>query len=49
MAARVASRTVTGDLAVAASEPRSSLWRETGRRFAERSWAVVWTGVSEYS
>jgi peptide/nickel transport system permease protein len=45
MAARVASRTVTGDLAVAASEPRSSLWRETGRRFRRHRLAVVGTVV----
>jgi peptide/nickel transport system permease protein len=45
MAARVASRPVTGDLAVAASEPRSSLWRETGRRFLRHRLAVVGTVV----
>jgi peptide/nickel transport system permease protein len=45
MAARVASGTVTGDLAVAASEPRSSLWRETGRRFRRHRLAVVGTVV----
>src|SRR5206468_7874523 len=45
MAARIASRTVTGDLAVAASEPRSSLWRETGRRFRRHRLAVVGTVV----
>ena len=45
MAARVASRTVTGDLAVAAAEPRSSLWRETGRRFRRHRLAVVGTVV----
>jgi peptide/nickel transport system permease protein len=45
MAARVASRPVTGDLAVAASEPRSSLWRETGRRFRRHRLAVVGTVV----
>ena len=45
MAARVASRTVTGDLAVAASEPHSSLWRETGRRFRCHRLAVVGTVV----
>ena len=41
MAARVASRSVPGGLAVAASEPRSSLWRETGRRFVRHRLAVV--------
>jgi peptide/nickel transport system permease protein len=41
MAARVASGTVAGGLAVAASEPRSSLWRETGRRFLRHRLAVV--------
>jgi peptide/nickel transport system permease protein len=41
MAAQVASRTVPGGLAVAASGPRSSLWRETGRRFLRHRLAVV--------
>ncbi|HZN49205.1 MAG TPA: ABC transporter permease [Methylomirabilota bacterium] len=41
MAARVTSRSVPGGLAVAASEPRSSLWRETGRRFVRHRLAVV--------
>lgn len=41
MAARVASPSVPGGLAVAASEPRSSLWRETGRRFVRHRLAVV--------
>lgn len=41
MAARVASRSVPGGLAAAASEPRSSLWRETGRRFVRHRLAVV--------
>jgi peptide/nickel transport system permease protein len=41
MAARVASRSVPGGLAVAASGPRSSLWRETGRRFVRHRLAVV--------
>jgi len=45
MAARVASRTVRGDLAVAVSEPRSSLWRETGRRFRRHRLAVIGTVV----
>jgi len=45
MAARVASRTVRGDLAVAASEPSSSLWRETGRRFRRHRLAVIGTIV----
>jgi peptide/nickel transport system permease protein len=45
MAARVASRTVPGGLAVTASEPRSSLWRETGRRFVRHRLAVVGTVV----
>jgi peptide/nickel transport system permease protein len=45
MAARVASRTVPGGLAVAASGPRSSLWRETGRRFLRHRLAVVGTVV----
>jgi len=41
MAARVASRSVSGGLAAAASGPRSSLWRETGRRFVRHRLAVV--------
>ena len=41
MAARVASRSVPGGLAAAASGPRSSLWRETGRRFVRHRLAVV--------
>jgi peptide/nickel transport system permease protein len=41
MAARVASRPVPGGLAVGVSEPRSSLWRETGRRFLRHRLAVV--------
>jgi peptide/nickel transport system permease protein len=45
MTARVASRTVIGDRAVAASEPRSSLWRETGRRFRRHRLAVIGTVV----
>jgi len=45
MAARVASRTVRGDLAVAACEPHSSLWRETGRRFRRHRLAVIGTVV----
>ena len=45
MAARVASRTVPGGLAVPASGPRSSLWRETGRRFLRHRLAVVGTVV----
>jgi peptide/nickel transport system permease protein len=45
MAARVASRPAPGGLAVAASEPRSSLWRETGRRFLRHRLAVVGTVV----
>jgi peptide/nickel transport system permease protein len=40
MAARVAS-TVAGKLAVAAGEPRTSLWRETGRRFRRHRLAMV--------
>jgi peptide/nickel transport system permease protein len=45
MAARVASRTVPGSLAVAGSEARSSLWRETRRRFLRHRLAVVGTVV----
>jgi peptide/nickel transport system permease protein len=45
MAARVASRPVPGGLAVAASEPGSSLWRETRRRFLRHRLAVVGTVV----
>jgi len=41
MAARVASRSVPGGLAAAGSGPRSSLWRETGRRFVRHRLAVV--------
>ena len=41
MAARVASRSVPGGLAAADSGPRSSLWRETGRRFVRHRLAVV--------
>jgi peptide/nickel transport system permease protein len=41
MAARVASETVARKLAVAAAEPRTSLWRETGRRFRRHRLAMV--------
>ena len=41
MAARVASHSVPGGLAAADSGPRSSLWRETGRRFVRHRLAVV--------
>ncbi len=41
MVARVASETVARKLAVAAAEPRTSLWRETGRRFRRHRLAMV--------
>jgi peptide/nickel transport system permease protein len=41
MAARVASETVARKLAVVAGEPRTSLWRETGRRFRRHRLAMV--------
>ncbi len=39
--ARVASRTVGPNLALAAAEPRTSLWQETGRRFRRHRLAMV--------
>ena len=39
--ARVVSGTVAGKLAVAAAEPRTSLWRETGRRFRRHRLAMI--------
>jgi peptide/nickel transport system permease protein len=41
MAARVASEPVARPLAVAATAPRTSLWRETGRRFRRHRLAMV--------
>ena len=45
MTARVASPTVAGKLAVAAAAPRSSLWRETSRRFRRHRLAMVGTVI----
>jgi len=39
--ARVVSETVAGKLAVAAAQPRTSLWKETGRRFRRHRLAMV--------
>ncbi|HKC97484.1 MAG TPA: ABC transporter permease [Methylomirabilota bacterium] len=39
--ARVVSETVAGKLAVAAGQPRTSLWQETGRRFRRHRLAMV--------
>ncbi|PYN38431.1 MAG: peptide ABC transporter permease [Candidatus Rokuibacteriota bacterium] len=39
--ARVVSGTVAGKLAVAAGQPRTSLWQETGRRFRRHRLAMV--------
>ena len=39
--ARVVSETVTGKLAVAMAQPRTSLWKETGRRFRRHRLAMV--------
>ena len=39
--ARVVSGTVTGKLAVALGQPRTSLWKETGRRFRRHRLAMV--------
>jgi len=39
--ARVVSGTVTGKLAVALAQPRTSLWKETGRRFRRHRLAMV--------
>ena len=45
MVARVASSAVGDKLAVAAAEPRSSLWRETSRRFRRHRLAMVGTVI----
>ena len=39
--ARVVSETVAGKLAVATAQPRTSLWKETGRRFRRHRLAMV--------
>ena len=39
--ARVVSETVAGKLAVAMAQPRTSLWKETGRRFRRHRLAMV--------
>jgi peptide/nickel transport system permease protein len=39
--ARVASEAVAGKLAIAAGQPRTSLWQETGRRFRRHRLAMV--------
>ena len=39
--ARVVSETVAGELAVATAQPRTSLWKETGRRFRRHRLAMV--------
>ena len=39
--ARVVSETVAGKLAVEAAQPRTSLWKETGRRFRRHRLAMV--------
>ena len=39
--ARVVSETVAGKLALAAGQPRTSLWQETGRRFRRHRLAMV--------
>jgi peptide/nickel transport system permease protein len=39
--ARAVSETVAGKLAVAAAQPRTSLWKETGRRFRRHRLAMV--------
>ena len=41
MAARIASGTVIGKLSVPTAAPRTSLWRETGRRFRRHRLAMV--------
>jgi len=45
MTARMASPTVADRLAVAAAAPRSSLWRETSRRFRRHRLAMVGTVI----
>src|SRR3989475_4429015 len=45
MTARGASPTAAAKLAVSAAEPRSSLWRETSRRFRRHRLAMVGTVI----
>jgi peptide/nickel transport system permease protein len=45
MAARIASGTVIGKLSVPTAAPRTSLWRETGRRFRRHRLAMIGTVI----